>query len=65
MNVLAYILAPILPLFSVWVRGPLDNGNASGMGFRLPMWLTAFDTPENALTGDNADCTVRHVDSAS
>jgi hypothetical protein len=51
-QVLAYLLAPFIPVFAEWRYGPLDNNNAQGFGYRLPHWLAWFDTPDNALTGD-------------
>lgn len=51
-NLLAYILAPILPAFALWGYGSLDNNNEKGMGFRLPIFIAWFDTPDNAITGD-------------
>ena len=51
-NLLAYLLAPILPLFAVDAYGKLDNNNADGWGWRLPNWLAWLGTNDNALTGD-------------
>lgn len=52
-NLLAYILAPILPLFASIRYGELDNSNSKGYGWRLPWQLAYFDTPDNPLTGDH------------
>lgn len=49
---LAMLLAPLLPAFSVVRWGKLDNNNAEGIGPRLPLWLAWFDTPDNSLSGD-------------
>ena len=48
----AYLITPLLPLFKVWRHGALDNANRVGQGLRLPLWLSWFDTPDNALYGD-------------
>ena len=52
MQVVAWVITPILPIFSVYRYGPLNNNNGYGMGWRLPKWLSWFDTPDNPLTGD-------------
>lgn len=52
MQFIAWIITPILPLFAVKREGPLDNANSTGMGTRLPVWLSWFDTPDNPLEGD-------------
>lgn len=52
MQVLAWIITPILPLFAVLRDGPWDNNSMTAMGHRLPRWLSWFDTPDNALEGD-------------
>ena len=49
----AYLITPLLPLFAVNRYGHLDNANAYGMGMRLPEWLAWFDTPDNSLYGDS------------
>ena len=51
-NVLAYILAPVLPAFASLRFGATDNGNAVGIEPRLPDWLSWFMTPDNSLLGD-------------
>lgn len=48
----AYAVTPLLPLFAVVRYGALDNANRFGDGVRLPLWLSWFDTPDNALYGD-------------
>jgi hypothetical protein len=49
----SYIVTPILPLFAGIRYGKLSNNNAEGLGIRLPLWLSWFDTPDNALGGDD------------
>jgi len=51
-NVLAYLLAPVLPLFATERMGPCDNNHAQRIEPRLPVWLGWFDTPDNSLLGD-------------
>jgi hypothetical protein len=52
-NLLAFILAPILPLFATNSYGWLDNHSKQGYGPRLPTWLNWFMTPDNSLDGDD------------
>jgi len=52
MNILALILAPVLPLFAANTYGWLDNHSKQGFGPRLPNWLSWFQTPDNDLYGD-------------
>lgn len=52
MEVLAVVLAPALPLFASLRPGPWNNGKQIAFGHRLPGWLAWFDTPDNALDGD-------------
>ena len=51
-TLLAVILAPVLPLFSVNKDGWLDNHSSWGVGPRLPTCLGWFMTPDNSLDGD-------------
>jgi hypothetical protein len=51
-TLLAVILAPVLPLFSVSKDGWLDNHSSWGVGPRLPTYLDWFMTPDNSLDGD-------------
>jgi hypothetical protein len=51
-SAIAFVIAPILPLFAHLENGPLDNNTHIGVGPRLPSWLAWFMTPDNALTGD-------------
>lgn len=53
-EVLAIMLAPILPLFSSPALGPVNNYSASARELRLPDWLSWFQTPDNSLLGDAA-----------
>lgn len=53
MQVVAWIITPLLPFFSERRMGAWDNGNEQRLGFRLPLWLAWFDTPDNALDGDH------------
>lgn len=48
----AYLITPLLPLFAVMREGPIDNANGWAVGPRLPLWLSWFDTPDNSLHGD-------------
>jgi hypothetical protein len=52
MTLIAYVIAPILPIFSVQKDGWLDNHSVYGIGPRLPTWLNWFMTPDNSLDGD-------------
>lgn len=53
MQIVAWIITPVLPLFAELRYGKLNNGNDSGVGRRLPLWLSWFDTPDNSLLGDS------------
>lgn len=46
------LITPFLPLFAVERLGPINNGNGTWTGPRLPLWLAWFDTPDNNLDGD-------------
>ncbi len=46
-------LAFILPFFAKQEEGLLDNGTKTGIGPRLPKWLSIFQTPDNSLDGDD------------
>jgi hypothetical protein len=52
LTVLTYPLAPILPLFATNQQGFINNGSATGMGKRLPIWLGWWQTWDNPLEGD-------------
>ena len=51
-QLLTYCITPVLPLFKVWRYGGLNNNNEYGYGWRLPIWLSWFDTRDNPLSGD-------------
>jgi len=48
-----YLITPLLPLFAVSRHGKIDNARREGLGVRLPLWLSWFDTPDNCLFGDD------------
>ena len=52
-QMLTLIITPILPIFAETRNGYLNNNTHYGSGFRLPEWLSWFDTRDNALTGDD------------
>lgn len=52
MQIVAWIITPILPLFAVKRIGGWDNNSYQAEAMRLPLWLSWFDTPDNALEGD-------------
>lgn len=52
LTLIAYIIAPILPVFAVQMDGWLLNHSVWGIGPRLPTWLNWFMTPDNSLDGD-------------
>lgn len=52
LQIVAYIITPILPLFTEIRYGKLNNSNLYGDGIRLEKWLSWFDTPDNSLSGD-------------
>lgn len=51
-NLLAYLLAPVLPRFAFNRLGLCDNGNAIRVEPRLPDWLGWLQTDDNSLYGD-------------
>ena len=51
-QIVAYLITPILPLFAGLRYGALDNASTYGLGPRLPEWLSWFDTLDNSLDGD-------------
>lgn len=53
MNILALMLAPVLPLLSANAYGWSDNHSREDFGPRLPTWLSWFQTPDNDLYGDS------------
>lgn len=54
MLLVALVVTPLLPLFSTLRVGGINNDDHQGIGLRLPLWLSWFDTKDNALTGDEA-----------
>ena len=52
MQIVAWVITPILPLFRVRRIGPCYNGRLLLDSPRLPLWLAWFDTPDNSLLGD-------------
>ena len=53
LQLVAWCLTPILPLFRKELWGWSNNGNVRALGPRLPRWLSWFDTPDNSLLGDS------------
>ena len=51
-TLVAVLLAPVMPIFTVQKEGWLDNHSTWGVGPRLPTWLNWFMTPDNSLDGD-------------
>lgn len=51
-TLLAWLVAPILPLFARSEYGFCDNANRMAVEPRLPGWLSWFMTPDNSLWGD-------------
>ena len=49
----AYLITPLLPLFAVRRMGAADNANDLRYEPRLPLWLSWLDTPDNSLWGDH------------
>lgn len=61
-DLLARLLAPVLPLFATMRLGPVDNNNgAYRVEPRLPRWLAWFMTPDNSLLGDTGWRTIHCV----
>lgn len=53
MQVIAWIVTPLLPAFASPRLGRSDNSSVEAVGPRLPKWLAWFDTPDNDLDGDH------------
>jgi hypothetical protein len=51
-TLVAVLLAPVMPIFTVQKEGWLNNQSTWGVGPRLPTWLNWFMTPDNSLDGD-------------
>lgn len=49
----AYLITPVLPLFAVKRMGNTDNNRYQSVEWRLPIWLAYFDTPDNCIYGDD------------
>jgi hypothetical protein len=58
MNILALVLAPVLPLFAANTYGWSNNHSVEAFGPRLPNWLSWFQTPDNDLYGDDTFITL-------
>jgi hypothetical protein len=52
-QIFAYLITPVLPLFAVKRMGWTDNHSYQSVEWRLPLWMSWFDTPDNCLYGDN------------
>lgn len=59
-DMLATLIAPVLPLFATMQLGNSDNNNARLFEPRLPTWLSWFQTPDNSLWGDKGWQTVHY-----
>lgn len=53
MTLLAYVLAPVLPLFATLQLGLVNNAEKEAVEPRLPWWLSWFGTFDNSLLGDD------------
>lgn len=53
MQLVAWCITPVLPLFREERLGWCNNGALLYPGPRLPSWLAWFDTPDNSLLGDS------------
>lgn len=51
-NLAAFILAPVFPLFTVQKEWWCNNHSYRAVGPVLPSWLNWFMTPDNSLDGD-------------
>lgn len=52
MTLIAYVIAPILPIFTVQKLWWCNNHSYQAIGPVLPTWLNWFMTPDNTLDGD-------------
>ena len=52
-SALTFPLAFVLPFFTQYREGRLDNNTKKGMGWYLISWLSWFQTPDNSLYGDD------------
>lgn len=53
LTLIAVILAPILPIFTVQKLWWCDNHSYQAVGPVLPTWFNWFMTPDNTLNGDS------------
>jgi hypothetical protein len=60
-QLVTYLITPLLPLFAVKRMGWSDNRNYESVEWRLPLWLSAFDTPDNPM-GRDGNFMARHKD---
>lgn len=51
-SALTFPLAFVLPFFTQYREGRLDNNTKKGMGWYLISWLNWFQTPDNSIDGD-------------
>lgn len=49
---ITYLITPILPMFAVMREGWCNNASYKAVAYRLPRWLSWFDTPDNCIDGD-------------
>lgn len=54
MLVVALVATPVLPFLKEKRIGGINNDEYKEVGWKLPSYLSWFDTPDNALTGDDA-----------
>jgi hypothetical protein len=52
LTLVAFITAPVMPLFAQQKLWWCDNHNYQAVGPVLPFWLNWFMTPDNSLDGD-------------
>lgn len=50
---LTWLFAPVLVLFAKKELGNTSNNTEQAVEYRLPSWLSWFQTPDNSLDGDN------------
>jgi hypothetical protein len=48
----AYLITPLLPLFAVKRMGNTDNNSYQSVEWRLPLWMSWLDTPDNPMGRD-------------
>lgn len=52
LQLVTYLITPLLPLLAVRRECWNDNKSIWAPGWKLPKWLSWFDTPDNSLDGD-------------